>query len=146
MLAGLQGSLHHGKVQKQRHCDEYRVDVVLREQLVVVGVSPRRVVEDLERPLQVLLVDVAKSDAFAVLHMHEMPLKQPAAAAPGPDHRVPDDMLACLRLADERASARGCRDSQRGRCLREVPTVERQMGLFVLGHESLPRAVSTKQV
>ena len=93
MLAGLEGSLHDRVVQEQRYRDEDGLDRIVGEQFVVVGVGLRLAVKDLQRPVQVLLVNVTQRYAFAVLHMHQVAFEQPSAAAAGPDHGVLDDSV-----------------------------------------------------
>ena len=114
VLARFQGRLHHGIVQEQRDRDEHGLDVVAREQFVVVGVGPRLIVEDLEGSIEVLLVNVAERNALAVRHIDEVSLEQPPATAAGTDHGVVNDFLGlCLRRTDERALRR-CRDRRSG--------------------------------
>src|SRR5262249_51212897 len=92
VLAGQKRVLCDGKVHVERSRHQDRIDVLVRKQLAIILERLRIRPDRLHALIDLLLLEIAKSDAVAIIDAGEV-LQQVSAPAAGPDHSELDPVV-----------------------------------------------------
>ena len=95
-------SLMTGEMHEERSRDEDGFNVLLFEELAVIGVGIWFAIEEIDGLLQIGLVDVTDADAISDLDVLQVPFQQSEPAAAGTDETIVDlhagGFLRCVRV------------------------------------------------